>query len=200
MKKPMINYTQLLQGGGAPTAPAPVTTPNPRYFDTSGGGAAPTQTLPVDSGIGGGPAVPNQGGNPVADSTATGSPFGSSPNITPELATQFQKLLGENTYSFPAGGYIRSDANYKGGAPAGGDPAANKAMGDFYNQLGGLPTVANTSPALTKFNQATGASPTLGPSFNDQLAKLLSDPSTGEPAKRAGFGPKFEGPFNIPNY
>lgn len=161
--------------------------------------------LSADGGGGGAPvAVPNQGGNPVANSVSPPA-FGSHPQLTPELMAQFSKLLGENTYSVEAGGYIPSNqaenANSywnKFGAGSGGDPAANKAMGDFYATLGDQPTVANTSPALAQFNASTGASPTLGPSLNSTLGSLISGPNG--PTIEKTFGPKYEGPFKIPGY
>lgn len=155
-----INWQQLIQKGG--TTQAPTTAPT-----------APVVTPPMT-------------GNPVG--TGVSSPaFGVMPYISPErmpeVARQFLDLTQNYTYSFPAQGYISkadaSNANSyynKFGGGGGGDPRANQAMGNFYSMLGALPTTAVTSGALSKLNQERGTTPSLGPSLNETLGKLLSSP------------------------
>lgn len=163
-----IDYNKLI---GGPPAPAPT----------------PTNTMaPI---------------NAVGTASGGAGPFGFSPT-GPGLAGLLEQL-SNYTYSVPVGGYLSSadalNANSyynKFGAGGGGNPAANQAVRGIYNQIGALPTTANTSPALAALNQSSGIQPKLGPSFNERLAELLAGPA-GEVAKKAGFTSPYEGPFRI---
>jgi len=108
-------------------------------------------------------------GNPAAVSTGTASPFGSSPfGADPKILGKLNDLV----YSVPAGGYITAaEANNANSAQTKynlQDPAANQIAKSVFEYLGSLPTVANTSAALSRFNAATGAQPSILPSIQSK--------------------------------
>lgn len=150
----MINWDQLLTGGGVPSPaaqPTPAAPLNP--VGTATGGTGPFGITPY--------IPPDQRGafQALADST-----------------------INKLTWSEPAGGYISNvdamNANSwynKFGTGSGGDPNANARAAQFYGALGALPTTANTSPALATLNQRAGIAPALGPS----LSQLLGTPYQG---------------------
>lgn len=170
----------------APTAAAPAT--------TSVGSTSPLGSV---ANFGGGT---ESLGNPRAISTG-GSGFGFQPDLSgasPEQLKRFTDTLSHLVYSVPAGGYITQDeaqnANSwynKFGTNSGGNPGANKAAHDIYGEIGGFPTKAIGTPALTRLQSDNPGLPVShGPSFNDRLGALPNNP----------FGPTYEGPYAIPGY
>src|SRR5580765_2500452 len=117
--------------------------------------------------------------NVTASSGSSGSPFGRTPSLTPEQATQISGLVGNLTYSTTAGGYLFNDESQnanswynKFGAGGGGNPAANRRAEQAYAIMGSAPTVPGMTSALQSLYAAGGGSPRLGPSYNDTLASM----------------------------
>lgn len=146
-------------------------------------------------------------GNPRASSTGGGG-FGFQPDLSsasPDQLKRFTDTLSNLTYSVSAGGYLFNDeaqnANSyynKFGAGKGGNPIANKQAHDLYGEIGGFPTKAVATPALTRLREShpglgAGAA---GPSFNERLGDVGDNPF----ASQAGFGSTWEGPWDIPGY
>jgi hypothetical protein len=165
--------------------------------------SAPTSPL---TGVANFPGSPNSLGNPRAMSTG-GSGFGFQPDLSgasPGQLSNWMNTLSHLVYSVPAGGYIsETDAQNanswynKFGQGSGGNPASNRAAHDVYAEIGGFPTQAIGTPALAKLQAShPGLKGASGPSFNERLGSLAGNPF----AKDAGFGPTWEGPWDIPGY
>jgi hypothetical protein len=122
------------------------------------------------------PALAAAPGNVTATSISSGSPFGRTPNLTPEQAQQVAGLLSGLTYSVPAGGYLfnneaqNANSYYnKFGAGGGGDPAANALATKAYGITGNAPTIPGMTTALASLYANSGLKPTEGPSYNSIL-------------------------------
>lgn len=142
-------------------------------------------------------APPPAPSNVTARASSTGGGgFGFSPDfsgMSPQQLQQMMEGLSNLTYSVPLGGYIfGSDATpesayvrgYYGQPMTGGNPAANRAAGELYGEIGNLPTINRGSPALMEYQQGRGISPTRGPSMSSRMGAL---------------GP-YQGPWTYPGY
>lgn len=112
---------------------------------------------------------PPSTGNPVANSSGSGSPFGFSPvGGDPNILGKLSDLV----YSVPAGGYITADEAHNANSAQIKynlqDPQANALAKSIYAYIGTLPTQANTTAALASLYQQGGAKPALGPSIQDR--------------------------------
>jgi hypothetical protein len=126
---------------------------------------------------------PPTSGNVTATSVGSGSPFGRIPSLSPAQQALVGSLLSGLTYSVPAGGYLTSaeaqNANSyynKFGAGGGGDPAANALALRAYGIVGNAPTIPGMTAALSNLYSAGGASPQLGPSYNQILTNAGQGP------------------------
>ena len=138
-----------------------------------------------------------------ATSKSAGSPFGWG-FADPMAAAAILQGAPSTIYDLGAGGYKFADhpatathaagPYYKGGNPArfgpfdtggGGDPNANRAIGNIYAQLGDLPRVAQGSKA--SMAAGTGGAPVAGPTVNEQL-------------RSAGINTPWGGPWEFPGW
>jgi hypothetical protein len=202
----MASYIQKQQQGQAQVQ-APVAPAAPAQSLQIEGGISSPQDNPVSSvaNFQGGNDLPG-GGIVGANSQSAGGNFGYR-FADPAAAAGIAAGLSNYHYSLPAGGYLHNDypatathregSFYKGGNPpanrisplqgGGGDPNANRAVGDIYSELGNLPRVENTTGALNKLNAATGATPSAGPTINDTL-------------RTAGVNSPWGGPWEFPGW
>ncbi len=158
-----------------------ISSPNTQSGGVLGGGGRSSYLLP-NYGTGGlnsdSPSASNftPSGLPSNNASAVsrGTGFGTiGPDLSyanPQTLARLQRAMSGSTYSFPAGGYVPSNAvnftgsyyNMKVGVPN----SWNQPALQYYNYLGSLPTRNYGTLALQRLYQSTGTRPAQGPSFN----------------------------------
>lgn len=213
-------------GGGHAPVPTPTPTPKPRKYLYGTSDVSPynqnqnamSYTAPA---AGGGAPSGSTTGSTTGNINVTSSSFGVSPFSAPvpdmryaDPATLNRLNIDDLIYDPNAtggGGYRFSQYIHSPGTQVlspryigdfqGQDANANRRASQFYNYIGGLPTLPIGTQALNQLYGMTGQQPAQGPSYNSILSNYFNNasPYMQSQFKQAGFGRTYTGPYAFGN-